>query len=93
MKKIYNSILWLISICLIAFLPTHLFATIYYVSAAGNDDNNGTSTATSWKTLNKVSTTVFLPGDQILFNSGETFIGQLIINSSGSSGAPIVYGK
>lgn len=82
-----------IALCLTAMLPTHLLATTYYVSAAGNDANNGTSTATPWKTLAKVSSTVFSPGDMILFNSGDTFVGQLVISSSGSAGNPIVYGK
>jgi hypothetical protein len=93
MNQTYNRIKWLITIYFICLLPANLFATIYYVSAEGNDSNNGTSILTSWKTLSKVSTTTFSPGDQILFNSGDTFIGQLIINSSGSAGTPIVYGK
>jgi len=67
--------------------------TKYYVSAAGNDANNGTSTSTPWKTLNKVSTSTFGAGDQILFRSGDTFVGQLQVSSSGSSGSPIIFDK
>jgi hypothetical protein len=71
-----------------------LLATTYYVSDnSGNDNNNGTSTATPWKTLAKVSSTNFNPGDIILFKAGETWVGQLVITSSGTSGAPVVYGK
>ena len=81
------------SIFLFALLPEILSATTFYVSSAGNDTNAGTSTSTSWKTLNKVSTTTFTPGDVILFNCGDTFTGQLIISSSGTFGAPIIYGK
>jgi hypothetical protein len=34
----------------------NLFATDFYISNAGNDANNGTSAATAWKTLSKLST-------------------------------------
>lgn len=84
---------WLITSCLIGLLPINVFATTYYVSVAGNDSNAGTSATSPWQTLSKVSTRAFAPGDQILFNSGEIFIGQLIISSSGAAGAPIIYGK
>ena len=59
--------------------------TVYYVdSAAGNDANNGTSETTAWATLDKVNSTVFKPGDKILFKSGATFIGQLMPQGSGN---------
>lgn len=49
------------------------FATTYYVSNAGNDSNNGTSTSTPWKTLAKVRGTKFSAGDNILLKSGDIF--------------------
>lgn len=67
-------------------------ATTYYVSNSGNDSNPGTTTALPWQTLNKVNISTFLPGDQILFQRGSTFYGSLIINQSGNSNAPIIYG-
>ena len=68
-------------------------AKIYYVSNSGNDNNNGMSTTSPWKTLAKVSSfTGFTAGDQILFNRGQIFYGKLIINNSGASGNPITYG-
>ncbi len=67
--------------------------TIYYVSPSGNDSNNGTSTSTPWKTLSKVSNTNFAPGDQILFQCGGVWSGQLFIHNSGSSGSPIKFGS
>lgn len=66
--------------------------TTYYVSAAGNDANNGTSTATPWKTLTKVNNVNFTAGDQILFKAGDVWSGKLVINDSGSSGNPIKVG-
>lgn len=67
-------------------------ATTYYVSNSGNDNNSGTSAASPWQTLNKVNSFKFYPGDNILFNSGNTFYGSIIVTNSGSSGNPITYG-
>lgn len=67
--------------------------TIYYVdSVSGNDGNNGTSTASAWRTLSKVNSTTFAPGDQILLKRGATFSGMAWPKGSGQSGAPITLG-
>ena len=68
-------------------------ANTYYVSAAGNDAENGMSTVTAWKTLTKVNATTFNAGDQILFNRGDTFYGKLVIGQNGSVGNPITIGS
>jgi len=65
-------------------------ATYYVNSIAGDDALAGTSDSTPWKTLNKVNTTEFKPGDRILFQSGSVWRGQLAPKSSGSEGQPIV---
>jgi len=59
-------------------LTAPLYAqTTYYVSSSdGKDANNGTSTATPWKTLNKVATTDFATSDRILFRRGDTLYGE-----------------
>ncbi len=67
-------------------------ATNYYVSASGNDSNNGTSENSAWKSIAKVNSVSFKPGDRILFHCGETFTGTVNVNNSGTSGSPIVYG-
>ena len=65
--------------------------TIYYVDATeGDDNNNGKSPETAWKTIEKVNTIEFQPGDQILFQCGETWTGSLKPQGSGVEGAPIV---
>ena len=80
----------LISVCTILANGNN---TSYYVDATnGNDSNSGTSPATAWKSLTKVSNSSFSPGDSILFKRGEIWRGHLIINNSGLYGAPIVYG-
>jgi hypothetical protein len=67
-------------------------ARSYYVSDAGGDDSNsGTGPDNPWESLEKVNSTVFVPGDTILFKAGSVFSGQLRVNSSGTAAAPIRY--
>ena len=61
----------------------------YFVSPDGNDGSDGLSVESAWKTINKVNTVVFQPGDKILFESGAIFKGQLKPLGSGSEGKPI----
>lgn len=63
----------------------------FYVSAQGSDSNNGISTATPWKTISKVNSTMFQPGDAIRFRKGDIFTGNLQISSSGTAASPIAY--
>jgi hypothetical protein len=71
-------------------------ATNYYISAAGNDANNGTSQATPWKTIAKLNLsttwTSINPGDSILFRRGDTFIGPLIPGRTGTATARFNFG-
>lgn len=62
----------------------------FYVSAAGNDLNPGTSKA-PWKTIEKVNSWDFSPGNRVYFRGGDTFEGKLIFTEedSGSAGSPI----
>ena len=52
-------------------------AKTYYISENGLDTNDGQSKEKAWKTILKVNGSVFLPGDSILFKSGDTFYGTL----------------
>lgn len=63
----------------------------YYVSATGNDSNNGTSTGTPWKTLTKVSSFTYANGDIILFKRGDRFEGTLTLTKS-STTSRVIYG-
>jgi hypothetical protein len=68
-------------------------ATTYYVAAAGNDSNSGTSTGAPWQTIAKVNGATFSAGDSILFHRGDIWYGtSLVASSSGSSGSPITFG-
>ena len=43
---------------IILLLTSNLFATNYYVKNDGNDNANGLSDATAWKTIAKVNATI-----------------------------------
>ena len=48
---------------------------VYYVSADGNDGNDGKSPESAWKTLAKVSSFDFCEGDTVRFRRGDVFRG------------------
>jgi len=86
-------IVFSISFLLIIFVSIPVYGATYYVDASnGNDSNNGTSQATAWKTISKVNSSSFSPGDYILFKKEEIWREVLVVPSSGSSGNPITFG-
>ncbi|HVY36073.1 MAG TPA: Ig-like domain-containing protein, partial [Candidatus Paceibacterota bacterium] len=95
-RVVHYSVAALFTIAMIGVLvfssTTHAAGTIYYVAANGSDANSGTSPSAPWQTLTKVNSTSFAPGDQILFNRGDTFYGFFVPKNSGTSSAPITYG-
>ncbi|MEN8254609.1 MAG: sulfatase-like hydrolase/transferase [Verrucomicrobiota bacterium] len=65
--------------------------TVYHVdSIDGSDSNPGTSAQSAWKSLAKVNSRVFAPGDKILFRSGSRYSGALKPQGSGTPEHPIV---
>ena len=86
--KTFKNISFLIIMLL---LSASTFATEYYVNAAtGNDQNNGKSESTAWKSLFKVSNTNLKPGDVVLLATGQEFTGTIEwTNISGSKSKPI----
>lgn len=81
------------------FLATLVVATasqaaVYYVSPTGNDSNNGTSQSTPWRTVARVQqfSGSAVAGDQVLFQRGATFTGQLSWYGSGTAAANITIG-
>src|SRR5579871_5989459 len=63
----------------------------YYVSPSGNDLNNGLSAGSPWKTLAKVNSSSFQPGDNVLFQRGGEWRESLTVPSSGAAGNPITF--
>lgn len=69
-------------------------AATYYVDAAGGSDSNpGRSEAAAWKTVGKINSASFSPGDSVLFRrGGEWLAEQLVVPSSGSPSKPLTFG-
>ncbi|XHR95641.1 hypothetical protein ACFJIV_02740 [Mucilaginibacter sp. UC70_90] len=66
--------------------------TIYHVANSGNDSNPGTS-AEPWLTIGHVNAVALNPGDTVLFNCGDVWNEQLVINYSGTAASPINWGS
>ncbi len=73
--------------------------TSYYVSGTGNDENDGKTPETAWKTIARVSNADELkPGDGVFFKRGELFRGHLIAREGitysayGNGDKPRIYG-
>lgn len=67
---------------------------VYISSSTGDDNNDGLTPETAFQTLEKVNSLVLLPGDSLLFKSGDTFTGKLLIqNEGGNNEKPIVIGN
>ena len=54
----------------------------YYVSLLGDDSNVGTSKASPWQSIERVNAAQLLPGDTVLFQANQTFLGNLCLQSS-----------
>lgn len=86
MKNIIASIL----LILITFPVIYSQSKTYFISPAGDDSGSGLSIKNAWKTLDKVNQIVFQPGDQILFETGGVWFGQLKPQGSGEEGKPVI---
>lgn len=73
------------------FVSIFANATNYFVSNSGNDANSGTSAGSPWATVSKVNSFALQPGDIVSFNGGQSFIGPLNSNRSGTNGNPITF--
>jgi parallel beta-helix repeat protein len=77
------------------FCVMNCFATDYYISNSGNDNNNGTSINTPWQTLSKLSSELIGPsgtagsistGDRVFFKKGDTFRGTILFSAYNNNG-------
>src|SRR6185436_18609891 len=67
----------------------------YYISTAGSNTNSGLTPAAAWQTIAKLNSSFssIAAGDSILFKSGETFYGSIVVRKSGTTAKPIVIGS
>lgn len=80
----------LFSIFIFAAFPS--WATTYYVSSSTGSDSNPGTLATPWKTIAKVNSKTFLPGDTLLFKRGDVWKEGITMGftESGTVSNPIV---
>jgi len=63
---------------------------VWYVDCSSGDDNSdGATSSTAWRTITRVSGQVFGPGDTVLFRRGGTCKGMLSPKGSGTAAAPV----
>ncbi|MCU0457386.1 MAG: right-handed parallel beta-helix repeat-containing protein, partial [Bacteroidales bacterium] len=86
MKNIFTSAVLLLLTCI--YLNGQ--SKTYFISPFGEDSRSGLSVKDSWKTLDRVNQVIFQPGDQILFETGGIWYGQLKPQGSGEEGKPII---
>ncbi len=73
--------------------------TSYYVSADGDDSNDGKTPETAWKTTAKVSSAPLSDGDGVFFRRGDTFRGKVTTQKGvtysayGEGDKPKIYGS
>ena len=98
MKKILTTTIFFLFLFLLHTSTS--FAATYYISSTDGDDTcTGLSqtayttglTACPIKTLTKLNTKTFSPGDSILFKKGDTFYGSITVSQSGTAGNPITF--
>ena len=76
------------------YLKGETRGTTYYVDAKdGDDSNEGTGKDEAWKSLEKINSTTFEPGDKILLKAGCTWSGYLWPKGEGDELDPITLGK
>jgi hypothetical protein len=76
-----------------ALVALPAYAADHYVDCgAGDDDNDGRSPGTAWRSVSKVSDTTFSPGDSILLRRGTRCRGTLAPRGSGEPERPIRIG-
>ena len=90
MKKYLS---WLLVFQVVCLNPAQ--ATTYFInSSIGNDAYLGTHSNQAFKTVAPINKGILLPGDSVLFASGERFVGMLqLINLKGNKEQPIVIGS
>jgi len=65
----------------------------FYISNSGNDNNDGLSESTPWKTIAKINGRTFQPGDAILFERGGVWRETLEVPSGGNSTHYLTFGN
>lgn len=79
-------------VCLIV-PASRLSAADYHVSPNGNDQADGLTPATAWRSLSRANETTYQPGDRLLLQCGGRWSGWLRPKGSGIQDKPILLGR
>jgi len=88
--KCVRMVLW----AFLFFLVTshRVYGSEYYADSVSGDDSNSGFLGAPWKTLGRINSKRFMPGDSVFLRCGGTWHEGLIMDSSGTSGDPITVG-
>ncbi len=91
-QKNHMKLIWLFFVIQISCLNYSANATNYYINTLiGNDACKGYTQASAWKTISQIANINLLPGDSILFATGQHFTGMLsLMNVKGLFNQPII---
>ena len=64
--------------------------TFYLDGEAGNDGAPGSNPQQAWRSITKLNSVIFQPGDRIYFKRGSSFPGQFHPQGSGNASQPVV---
>src|SRR5690606_17034503 len=64
--------------------------TFYVDADGGSDSASGRSPRQAWASTDRVNAATFKPGDRVLFQAGDSWQGNIVLDDSGRPGKPIV---
>lgn len=83
---------WTYLILLFSIFNLQTRYKVYYISLNGNDNNDGQSIITAWRSIEKINNTVLKAGDKVLFEGGGIFKGNIQLDSldGGTAEYPLI---
>lgn len=76
----HTVVVWVVAMCCIS---QSLSAATYYVKSNGSDAAAGLSDGQAWKTVARVNSQLFAPGDKLLFRRGDVWRETLALRADG----------
>jgi hypothetical protein len=74
-------------LCILLLPSIHLQAVNYYLSSSGNNQASGNSSATAWRSIERLNSENLNAGDTVFFEGGKSFTGNIYLDSS-DAGSP-----
>jgi Secretion system C-terminal sorting domain len=67
---------------LLLLVSIYSHSASYYFSTSGLDTNDGSSPSSAWLSISKINDMTIQPGDKIYFRAGDTFEGNILLDSN-----------